>query len=218
MSVGVDQVSVVPQGGLGRMEAPNKEHVPTLVFVGRLVENKRADHAIEAYRIIKRQIPEARLWIVGEGKLMNRLESTLPAGAELLGRVPRGELLQRLGRAHLLLATSVREGWGLVVTEANALGTPAVAYDVPGLRDSVRSGVTGVTTSASPAALATASLSLLRDSDRYKDLRSAAVEWGSALSWEGTAAALLEHLREAIARTGARGSAVKEEPRNLLQP
>ena len=41
------------------------------------------------------------------------------------------------------MAPSLAEGWGLTILEANTLGTPAVAYDVPGLRDSVRDGQTG---------------------------------------------------------------------------
>ena len=49
-----------------------------------------------------------------------------------------------MAEAHVLLMTSVREGWGLVVTEANACGTPAVVYNVPGLRDSVRNEETGL--------------------------------------------------------------------------
>jgi glycosyltransferase involved in cell wall biosynthesis len=218
LSVGVNRVSVIPQGGLGHQEAPRKSRVPTLIFVGRLIENKRPDHAIEAFRIISSQIPEARLWVVGDGRLKSRLANALPPRAELLGGISRDELLAKMGQAHLLLATSVREGWGLVVTEANALGTPAVAYDVPGLRDSIRSGITGVTTRAAPDALASAALSLLRDQERYRELRRAAVEWGSAHSWERTAGALLEHLHEAITRTRARSSVAKEEQRNLPQP
>ena len=40
-------------------------------------------------------------------------------------------------RAHVLVATSVREGWGLNVSEAAACGTPAIGYSVPGLVDSI---------------------------------------------------------------------------------
>ena len=68
----------------------------------------------------------------------------LPPGAELLGRLSRRELYERMARAHCLLVPSVREGWGLVVVEANAVGTPAVGYDVRGIRDSIRPGETGV--------------------------------------------------------------------------
>src|SRR5256885_167117 len=80
---------------------------------------------------------------------------SLPQDAELLGHVSRTELYERMARAHCLLVPSVREGWGLVVTEANAVGTPAVGYDVPGLRDSIHAGETGLLAEAgNPAALA----------------------------------------------------------------
>jgi glycosyltransferase involved in cell wall biosynthesis len=213
-AVGLGQISVIPQGGLGRQETPAKSQAPTLIFVGRLVENKRPDHAVEAFRIIKSQIPQARLWIVGDGKMKDHLAKSLPPDAELLGRLARDELLARMGQAHLLIATSVREGWGLVVTEANALGTPAVAYDVPGHRDSVRSGVTGMTTVVTPEALAAAGLALLRDENRYNEIRRAAIEWGSDCSWDRTARVLLGHLQESIHRAGV--SVAEGERRNLL--
>jgi glycosyltransferase involved in cell wall biosynthesis len=50
-----------------------------------------------------------------------------------------------LSRAHIILVQAVRERWGRVVIEANAMGTPAIGYDVPGLRDSIRHGETGIT-------------------------------------------------------------------------
>jgi glycosyltransferase involved in cell wall biosynthesis len=170
------------------------------MFVGRLTKNKRPGDALTAFGHIRNEIPRARLWMVGEGKLKNRLREGLPEGAELFGRIPRDELLERMSRAHLVLATSVREGWGLVVTEANALGTPAVGYDVPGLRDSVLSGKTGLLTPPAPEALAAAAISLLNDPDRYARIRHSAIEWGSAHSWERTATELFVYLREAVNR------------------
>jgi hypothetical protein len=65
-----------------------------------------------------------------------------------------------MAESHLLVATSVREGWGLVVSEAAALGTPTVAYDVDGLRDSVRAA-NGRLASPTPAALAAEVLAAL---------------------------------------------------------
>ena len=61
----------------------------------------------------------------------------------LPGRVPEQAKADLLSSAWLTVAPSLAEGWGLTVLEANTLGTPAVAYDVPGLRDSVRDGRTG---------------------------------------------------------------------------
>jgi glycosyltransferase involved in cell wall biosynthesis len=194
LSVGLSDVRVIPQGGLGVQPLREKAATPTLVFVGRLASNKRPDHAVEAFREVKRSFPEARFWIVGTGEMSEPLRAALPDGAELLGKLPRTELLDRMGRAHLLLATSVREGWGLVVTEANALGTPCVAYDVPGLRDSVKHGVTGWLTTPDPRSLAGAAKDLIERPELYSKLRAQAIEWGRTCTWDNTAAAVLAEL------------------------
>jgi glycosyltransferase involved in cell wall biosynthesis len=197
-NAGVVAPMVVPQGGIGPQARGSKESTPTIIFVGRLAGNKRPDHAVEAFRIMRQSIPEARMWIVGQGPMHAGLSSRLPEGAEMLGHLPREELLDRMSRAHLLVATSVREGWGLVITEANALGTPAVAYDVPGLRDSVRRNVTGMLVESKPASLARAIESLLEDSQRYEAMVAQASSWGATFSWERTAEWLLDAVRSSV--------------------
>jgi glycosyltransferase involved in cell wall biosynthesis len=72
-----------------------------------------------------------------------------------LGRLGWAELVERLGRAHVLVATSVREGWGLNVSEAAACGTPSIGYRVPGLVDSVEASG-GALVEPTPAALGAA--------------------------------------------------------------
>jgi glycosyltransferase involved in cell wall biosynthesis len=191
---GIHSPIVVPQGGIGPQSPLPKEKAPTVIFVGRLAANKRPDHAIEAFRLVRQSIPEARMWIVGEGPMRDRLAANLPEGAEMLGRLPRDELLDRMSRAHLLVATSVREGWGLVVTEANALGTPAVAYDVPGLRDSVKDSESGRLVPLRPGNLATACIELLTDQVAYVRLAQAAAQWGARFDWNRTSTELLDHL------------------------
>jgi glycosyltransferase involved in cell wall biosynthesis len=201
--LGLDRVSVIPQG---RDQPPDlngltKEPVPTFLFVGRLAPNKRPDHAVEAFQLIRQEFPEARLWIVGQGPLETRLRANLSDGAEMLGYVPRRELYERMARAHCLLICSVREGWGMVVTEANAMGTPAIGYDVPGIRDSIRHGETGLLVAAGkPAALSREAVSLLSDSSRYRMMHDRALDWAHAFSWEATAERLMSlierHLRD----------------------
>ena len=116
----------------------SREDVPTLVFVGRLAWNKRPDDAIEAFRLVRQAVPTAQMWVIGAGPMEPKLRKSAPSGVEFLGRVSEDEKQQRLARAHLLLVTSVREGWGLVVTEAAQHGTISVGYDVPGLIDSIK--------------------------------------------------------------------------------
>jgi glycosyltransferase involved in cell wall biosynthesis/O-antigen/teichoic acid export membrane protein len=194
LQLGLTNVTVVPPG---RDEPPELHGVekapePTFLFVGRLAANKRPDHAIEAFRIIKDELPSARLWLVGTGPLEPELARTLPEDAALLGRLPRDELYARMATAHCLLMPSVREGWGMVVVEANSVGTPAVGYDVGGIKDSIRDGRTGLLAGAGdPLALATQAISLVTDEARYEVMRSAATDWAEGFSWERTADELM---------------------------
>jgi glycosyltransferase involved in cell wall biosynthesis len=155
---GLRNVSIVPEGmdilpEQLRPDTLEKESTPTFAFLGRLSSNKRPQHAIEAFGIVRRQFPEARLWIMGTGPMEAELRGRAPDGVEFLGRVSDAEKRDRLGRAHALLVTSVREGWGLVVSEAATVGTPSVGYRVPGLSDSI--GVSGgLLTDPKPGALA----------------------------------------------------------------
>jgi glycosyltransferase involved in cell wall biosynthesis len=198
--LGFTNVTVVPNG---RDEPPDVRHTrkeaqPTFLFVGRLAANKRPDHAVAAFRAIRESLPEARLWLVGQGQLEADLVRALPPGAELLGRLTRHELYERMAGAHCLLVPSVREGWGLVVIEANSVGTPAVGYDVPGLRDSIRPGLTGRLARAGDSqSLADEALAIVRNPDRYTEMCRAATQWAESFTWDATAEALLDVVESA---------------------
>ena len=129
------------------------EDVPTIVFVGRLAVNKRPDEAIEAFRLARKVIPTLRMWVIGSGPMEEKLRKIAPQGVEFLGRISDDQKHQCLARADLLVVTSVREGWGLVVTEAAQCGTVAVGYDVPGLNDSIKASK-GFLVPPSPSELA----------------------------------------------------------------
>ena len=149
-------VTVVPEGYTPHpVPEVAKEREPTAIFVGRLVAMKRPEDAVEALRLVAGQVPQARLWLVGDGPLLEKLSTEGPAHVEFLGRLGRGELLDRLARAHVLVATAVREGWGLTVSEAAACGTPSIGYAVPGLVDSIPASG-GALVEPTPAALADA--------------------------------------------------------------
>jgi len=155
---GLRRVTVVPEGvrTLGvRTLGAQREERPTVAFMGRLTGNKRPGDAIEAIRLLRQQLPDAQMWVIGTGRLEPHLRRLHVPGVSFLGRVSETVKQERLARAHALVATSVREGWGLMVTEAAAHGTPAIAYDVPGLRDSVAASG-GLVVQATPSALADA--------------------------------------------------------------
>jgi glycosyltransferase involved in cell wall biosynthesis/O-antigen/teichoic acid export membrane protein len=192
--LGFRDVRVILQG---RDEPPEmhvaKESTPTLLFVGRLAANKRPHHAIAAYGAARERVPDAQLWIVGDGVMEEALREQADDGIQLLGHVSRRELYERMARAHCLLVPSVREGWGLVITEANAVGTPAVGYDVPGIRDAIRHERTGLLTKAGdPVELGRSAAELIAHHDRYAQMQIEAVRWGRCFTWDITAELFLE--------------------------
>jgi glycosyltransferase involved in cell wall biosynthesis len=149
-------VTVVPEGHSPHpLPAVAKEPQATVVFLGRLVGMKRPQDAIDAFAELARHEPNARLWVIGDGPLMSKLRSAAPDQVEFLGRLSRDEVVDRLARAHVLVATSVREGWGLNVSEAAMCGTPAIGYAVPGLVDSIAASG-GQLVAEDPATLGTA--------------------------------------------------------------
>src|SRR5262249_22128882 len=100
------------------------------------------------------------------------------------GRVGQTRKRQLLQQAHVICATSIKEGWGLTVSEAASQGTPAVVYNVDGLRDSVQHEQTGLVVPATPAALAAGVLRLLEDKRLYKAVRRAAWRWAQQLTFD----------------------------------
>jgi glycosyltransferase involved in cell wall biosynthesis len=128
------------------------------------------------------------MWVIGDGYLRETLLNYNIKDVTFYGRVKEELKYRLLSRAHLLLVPGVREGWGLVVTEANAMGTPAVAYDVHGLRDSVRDGQTGVLVKEkTPQSLARSAISLLQDRDTLDKLSFNALAFSKEFSWDNTA-------------------------------
>jgi glycosyltransferase involved in cell wall biosynthesis len=132
----------------------------TLVFVARLVRSKRPDEAIKAFGLIQKHYPEAEMHLVGGGeerylKQLKKLVADLDLKNVVFdGRVTEAEKFKLMNQAHFILVTSVKEGWGLIVTEANALKTVGAVYNVTGLRDSVIKDETGLVVGADPSQLA----------------------------------------------------------------
>jgi len=117
---------------------PEKAETPTVIFVGRMKKAKRPQDVIEAFKIVREEVGDVKLWMVGDGYLRSKLESSCCRGVKFFGYVDRRMRDELVKRAWVIAVPGVREGWGQVVTDANALGTPAVGYNIPGLRDSIR--------------------------------------------------------------------------------
>jgi glycosyltransferase involved in cell wall biosynthesis len=191
-ALGFKKILLVPEGlsVTPLPKVPDKPSVATIVFVGRLKRNKLPHHAIQAFSIIKKAIPDAKMWVIGDGYMRKELERFNINDIIFYGRVKEEVKYELLSRAHLVLVPAVREGWGLVVTESNAMGTPAIAYNVPGLRDSVRDGETGLLVKENtPCCLAHTAISLLKDQELLSKFSSNALAFSKQFSWDNTASA-----------------------------
>lgn len=171
-----------------------KEPVPTFLYVGRMSAYKGIDDAIQAFVILKQEFPTAKFWVIGkkdERYIQQQLDPLVPeeirGDITYFGFVSAEEKLERMSRATALLFPSKREGWGLTVSEAAAVGTPTIVYDAPGLRDAVQYGMAGyMTVAQSPGALASEMHSCIQDTEQYDTIRYAAYRFAQTLHWDNT--------------------------------
>lgn len=163
---------------------PEKENSPTLIFVGRMGYAKCPDHVLEAFMYIKKAIPHAKLWMVGDGAMRKELEARKMIDVSFFGYVEDRIKYDLMSRAHIILVPGLREGWGLVVTEANAMGTAAVGYNIHGLRDSIQDGKNGILCEPSPRAMAEKAICLLKNEKLRNQLYSNALQYAGKFTWD----------------------------------
>ncbi|MFF5492559.1 glycosyltransferase family 4 protein [Streptomyces aquilus] len=157
---------------------------PLFVAVGRLVEYKRIDLLLRLWERV-RPVTGGRLVIVGDGPERERLQQLAGPGVEFTGHVSEAEKHRLLCEAWLLMHPSAVEGWGLVVTEAATRETPTVAFDVPGLRDSVVDGETGVL-ARGESSFAAAWCTLALSGERRELMGKSAREHAARYRWDRT--------------------------------
>ena len=173
-------------------------------YVGRLERYKRVDLLLRAGALLVRRFPDLELLIIGKGperKHLEELARTLHLGdrTRFAGFVDDEERDALLGESRVCAFPSEKEGFGLTVIEANALGTPVVARDAPGLRDSVLHEKTGYLVPSAPPGgsrparaqaaekeverYAEAMAMLLEDSRAAQAMRVACVDWSREFDW-----------------------------------
>ncbi len=188
---------------------PPRSETPLVVSWSRLRRYKSVDVAIRAFVHIHREMPDARLLIMGRGPDEGRLRKLvtklgLDETVSFSGFMAWDDLVQTLHRAHVFLNPSPKEGWGLTVIEANLCGLPVVASARPGLQDSVRDGETGfLVPYANDEAFAAKALALLRDRELFARQSAAARQWAATFSWQRCCDESLELFAE-VARRGGR--------------
>ncbi len=183
-----------------------KSPTPLVVYLGRMKRYKRVDLALQAFRRVFQEVPGARMVVVGGGDYLEALKKNarnlgLGDAVTFTGLVPQEEKIRYLQQAWVLVNTSPKEGWGMVNTEAQACGTPVVAFDAPGIRDSVRHGETGFLVPwGDVEGLARAVVRLLRDDKLRRSFARNARTFAESLSWDRFALELEAYLQELIRR------------------
>jgi glycosyltransferase involved in cell wall biosynthesis len=190
---GVKRVKVIPNGSdtvpLATLGPKPLCQPLRLVTVSRLAPNKRIDHAVLLAKLLTAKGIKVELTIIGKGESQADLEALvedkkLRAQVTLAGMLGESEKNRKLRDAHFLVHTSIREGWGLNVIEANAAGTPAIVYPVQGLVDSTVDGKTGIITNTEqPEAMAAQLVKLLGSPLEYEQLRRQAWERSFEFQW-----------------------------------
>ncbi|WP_067833306.1 glycosyltransferase family 4 protein [Actinomadura kijaniata] len=183
---------------------------PELVCVTRLVPHKRVDHLLDLAERLRPHRPGLRINVIGRGPEHDRLAAAiadrgLTGVVTLRGFVSEEDKAALVARADLHLSASQGEGWGLCVAEAAALGVPTVAYDVDGLRDAVRDGVTGwlVPGGEDLAATVERALKELDDPVRRAEVTAACRAWAAEFDWERTADRMGDLLAAAVRAGGS---------------
>lgn len=196
---GVDARQYAPDPATPRAERP------TFLYLGRLKRYKGVEFALRAVAAARRSRPDITLDICGQGDDRPRLERLavehrVNDAVRFLGYVSEEEKRRLLRRAWAVVFPSPKEGWGITNVEAAACGTPALASDSPGLRESVQNGVTGyLVAHGDVAALADRMLALAADPSLVNRLGVAARRFAEGLSWDSAARATLAHLEKTVA-------------------
>jgi glycosyltransferase involved in cell wall biosynthesis len=208
VELGVDEsaVAIVHNGTVPvRPGQPDRDPTPSLVVLGRLVPHKRVEHAIQALAALAADFPGLRLRVIGDGWWREELEQEAARLAvadqvTFTGFIDEQVKDELLARSWLMLAPSVKEGWGLMVVEAAAHGVPTIAYrSAGGLAESIDHGRTGVLVDDLAQFIDTAR-HLIVDHRRRDTLGAAAREHVAGFSWRTASTSMHLLLRRAANR------------------
>jgi len=172
---------------------PRAEKKDLVVYIGRIASYKRLHELVEAWKLVELNHPTAQLIIAGRAdprylrKLLEKAASLGLQRASFYTNISEEEKLRLLAEAKIMVYTSTREGWGRGVYEAAACHTPTIAYNVPGLREAVKPGETGLLVEPGDTQqLADRILGLLSEERRRTLLASRAREIALLYTWSNT--------------------------------
>jgi glycosyltransferase involved in cell wall biosynthesis len=198
LHIGTPPIGLVRNGVDPALQPGTKATVPTVLYLGRLKAYKRVELLVDAFARLRRRVTNAILRVAGSGDsklgLVERVkELGLTDCVVFEGFVDENRKLELFQEAWVSVVPSETEGWGITVIESNACGTPAIAFTVPGLREAIVDGVSGLLVPDGED-LATAIERILTDAELRQKLSEGAVARAQEFSWDASAAQMLGYL------------------------
>ena len=194
---GVDSVRLTPNPA-------ERSATPLFVYLGRLKKYKRVDLVIRAFAELN--VPDATLEIAGTGDYrapLERLVKSLDLSHRIkfLGFISEEEKIHLLRRAWASTLASPKEGWGISNLEAAACGTPVIASNSPGIRESVIDGETGFLVAPGDIQAMTAAMrGLVQSPDLLQVLGNGGRRFAETFTWDRSANETLAHLEEVVSQ------------------
>lgn len=185
-------------------EEKNRSLTPLIGYVGRIKKYKSIEQLLKAFAIVINENPTLRLVIVGDGDNRINLERLskelgIEKFVEFTGYVDNAKKVNLIQQMWFTVNSSSKEGWGLTVIEANACKTPVIASNVPGLRDSVKDGETGILYEFGNINELSEKIKLLvNDPDLRQKLSINAYNWAKNFNWDDAASSAIELMKSKI--------------------
>ncbi len=185
---------------------------PTLLYVGRLKAYKSIDTLIKSVGLIVKDIPNIKLNISGYGDERDNLEIlvrklNLERNVFFLGKISDKKRNELMARSWIFVYPSTFEGWGISSIEASASGTPVIASNVSGLRDSVNNGYSGYLVKVKDVnAFSEKILYLIKNKSVRQKLSKNAIKWASNYDWNICASNFMRNMYEHVMKERLKNS------------
>ncbi|TET63417.1 glycosyltransferase family 1 protein [Candidatus Bathyarchaeota archaeon] len=193
IGVPANRIVVIQNGVDCNAYRPSKKATtPTILWVGRVKKYKRIEHFLLAFKMVLREVHNVKLVVVGHGDYLWTIKEFAKKlrlrNVVFKGRVSEREKTMLMGSSWVVVSTSQVEGWGMTLTESAACKTPAVAYNVLGVRDSIVNNVTGLLVEDGDIrALAKSLVRILSDFKLRTELSKNALKHANQFSWDHSA-------------------------------
>jgi len=197
------KIHIVPNGlNSDQYGHGEKSLYPQICYVGRITPYKKLEDLIRVAKLLQKEFSDIVFIIAGKADpiyLIIRLAEKRNVNIKFKINISHEEKIEILKNSWILVCSSVREGFGQTIIEANACGTPAVAYSIPGTRDSIKHMKTGILVPPNKIKmLAETLIQILEDDKLRKQLTLNALKWAKQFNWDTSAEKFENALRGTV--------------------